>query len=139
MKNPNKYIRSAFVTALGSATGLGVYDQGIPIDLQPLPDKYVLVKNQSKGRFAVSKHNDEWLCSFSLDINSVNEKGFNSSVAVDDIEEAILTAAPSVQIPGFTLKWTRLVDSIPFDPLETSTHTINRTVLLYELWLNKAT
>lgn len=138
MKNPNKYIRKAFVDALGTATGLGVYDQGIPIDLQPLPNLYVLVKNQSKGRFAVSKQNDEWLCSFSLDINSVNEKGFNSSVRVDDIEEQLLTAVPNVAIPGFKLKWTRLVDSLPFDPLETPTQTINRTVLVYEQWLNKA-
>lgn len=137
MKNPNKYIRASIVSALATATGLSVFDSGIPIDLQPLPEKYLIVNTQSKSRFAVTKGNHEWLCSVTLDLNAVQEKGFNSTVEVDNMEEQVLTAMPGIAVSGFRVNFTRLVDSVPL-PIETATATINRTVLVYEQWLNKA-
>lgn len=135
--NPNKYIRSTLVTALQSATGQPFFDTGIPIDLQPLPTLYGVVNNQTKNRFAVSKQNHEWLCSVTMELCAVQEKGFNSTVEVDDLEGVVLTSMEAIAVPGFRLGLIRLVDSIP-SPIETATQTIDRTILVYELWLNKA-
>lgn len=138
MKNPNKYIRAALVTSLATHTELPFFDTGIPIDLQPLPDVYGVVNNQTKNRFAISKQNHEWLCSVTIELVAVQEKGFNSTVEVDDFEEIVLTAMDAVTVRGFRIGFTRLLDSVP-SPIETQTNTINRTILVYELWLNKAT
>lgn len=137
MKNPNKHIRKTYVDALASATSLPVYGNGIPKD-KVLPDKYILLTTQTKNPFARDKENFEWLCSINIELYSVNEKGYNSSLKVDDIEEIVLTTISNgITVSGFNTKFVRFVDSVSL-PIETPTNTINRIIVIYEHWLNNA-
>lgn len=136
MVNPNKHIRKVYVDTFSAATGLPVWENSVPKDV-PSPSMYILVRNQNKDEFARAKGVYEWRCDSIIDIVSVQEKGYSHQVSVDDVEEQILTVMEGVAIPGFNTKYVRLIDSHPLDT-ETSTHTINRTVLIYEHWLNKA-
>lgn len=139
MTNPNKYIRAALVSALSAATGFQFYDNAVPSDIVPLPNQYGVVRNQSKSRTGVSKQGHEWLCSATIDLYSVNERGFVSSVSADDMEEQVITVMPSITVSGFDVKLVRFVDSVNFEPLNTGgTATISRNVVIYELWLNAA-
>lgn len=139
MTNPNKYIRAALVSALSTATGFQFYDNAVPTDIVPLPNQYGVVRNQSKSRTGVSKQGHEWMCSATLDLYSVGERGFVSSVSVDDMEERVITAMPSISVAGFDVKLVRFVDSVNFEPLNTGgTSTVSRNVVIYELWLNAA-
>lgn len=138
MINPDKYIREAYISALSSATGLTVFDTGIPINMEPLPKTYIILRNQSKNPFSRDKESWEWLCSLTIDIVDVNEKGYNSSVNVDDIEGQVITIIEAgITILGFKTKFTRYVDTVSL-PVETPTQTIARKVVIYEHWLNRA-
>ena len=136
--NPDKYIREAYITAITSVTGLPAYDSGIPIDVDPLPSKYFLVGSQTKNRFGISKCGHEWMCSTQVQAISVNEKGFNSMAAVDDMVQGVINAAPVIVVAGFDLKMTRFVDD-PVSNIETLTNTINRKIVMHEHWLNNLT
>ena len=137
MINPDKHLRLAYKVALETATGLTVYDDSVPIDVD-LPDTYIIFSNQGKDPFSRDKMSYEWLCRPEIDIYSVNEKGFSSSAKVDDIEQQVVTVLDGgIAIgSGFTNKFTRLVDTYNFTPVETETNTINRKRLIYEHWLN---
>lgn len=140
MINPDKHIRAAYVTAIESETGLKAFDNSVPIPTT-LPDKYVILSNQSKEPFSRDKCSYEWLCRLDIDVYSVNPKGVNSSAATDDIEQQILTeveAGISVG-SGFSTKFTRLIDTYNFTPVETDTETVNRKRIIIEHWLNYVT
>lgn len=140
MINPDKHLRAAYIAALESATGLKVYDNSVPMD-ESLPDRYIIFSNQRKDPFSRDKERYEWLCVPEIDIYSVNEKGFNSSAIIDDIEQQVLTAIGSgITIgAGFTNKFSRLSDTYTFNPVETETNTISRKRIIYEHWLNYVT
>lgn len=133
MRNPNKQVRKAVIDALKTATGLAVYENSVPIDL-PLNSQYILVNSQSKRQIERSKSCWDWESSFNIDIHSVNEKGFTHSVAVDDIEAVVLNAVQSVKVDTWHVKNRELVDSIS-NVVELPDHTINRIVVVYNLWL----
>lgn len=137
MINPDKHLRAAYISALESATGLKVYDNSIPMD-EVLPDEYIIFSNQRKDPFSRDKESYEWLCVPEIDIYSVNKKGFNSSLVIDDIEEIVITVIDSGLTigGGFTNKFSRLSDTYTFDPVETETNTICRKRIIYEHWLN---
>ena len=133
MRNPNKQVRKAVVDALKTATGLAVYENLVPIDL-PLNSQYILVNSQSKRQIERSKSCWDWESSFNIDIHIVNEKGFSHSVTVDDIEELVLNAIDGLFVPTWHVKGREFVDSIS-NVVELPDHTVNRIVVVYNLWL----
>lgn len=135
MKNPDKYIRAAYISAISNATGLPVYDAGIPISVEDLPDKYYLIGTQTKAPRAESKYGWEWSCTVEVHCVFVNAKGYNSGSAVDDMEEAVLSTGMSLVVPEFRSIQTDFIDSIRLD-METQTNTINRKIVVYQHWLN---
>lgn len=138
MINPNKYIRAGVIPMLKTATGLtGVWHKKVPKTVIPTPDKYILVTSQTKNRFAVAKDCYEWLCTLNIDIHNINPQGFTETSAVDDIEENVLNAMTGVTVAGFTVKLVALSNSIDLD-VESNEYSIDRRVLTYELWLNRA-
>ena len=138
MYNPDKYIRKAYIDAIELATGLSVYDTSIPKDVQPLPKQYILITAQSKQRTSISKQLWEWQCQVRVDIVSVNDMGYHSSVSVEDIEEIVIsTIEAGLTIQNFNNKSTRFLDSTPL-PTETVTESIDRKIVDYEHWLNRA-
>lgn len=135
MKNPDKYIRAAYASAISNATGLPVYDSGIPISVDDLPDKYYLIGTQTKNPTAASKYGWEWMCTVELHCVFVNSKGYSSGATVDDMEEPVLSIGRSLSVPEFRSIQTNFIDSIRLD-METQTNTINRKIVIYEHWLN---
>ena len=137
MINPNKYVRLAYVTALKEATGLPVYDTRIPISVDPVPSKYILLHSQTLQPTATSKTCYEWECTIVVDINSVQPQGNTSSVIVDDIQEQVITAVESLTgIPPFQMKSKKLENQYAQD-VETDSASIQRRVLTYSHWLNR--
>lgn len=135
--NPNKYIRGALIPLLKTATGLtGVWHKKVP-KAAAIPDKYILITSQAKQPYAVAKDCYEWLCTFNIDIHSINEQGNSSAVVVDDIEEDAHNAVMDLTVTAFDVKFVRLVNSIDLDA-ETQEYSIDRRILTYELWLNRA-
>lgn len=138
MYNPDKYIRKAYIDAIELATGLTGYDTDIPKDVLALPKQYFIIRGQSKQRTSISKQLWEWDCQVTIDLVSVNDLGYHSSASVDDIEQTVLTIIESgLVIPNFNNKSTRFVDSVPM-PVDTLTESIDRKVIIYEHWLNRA-
>lgn len=135
MKNPDKYIRAAYISALTSASGLPVFDGSISISVNNLPDKYFLIGTQTKNPTATSKNGWEWSCTVEIQCISVQDKGFRSSAAVDDMEEYVLSAGRSLSVPVFNLISTTYIDSIRSD-IESQTNTIGRKIVAYRHWLN---
>lgn len=137
MINPNKYVRGAWVSALRTATGLNAWDKNVPKSVNPIPERYILVANQRKNRFAVAKDCYEWLGIITLEIISIQPQGFASTAVIDDIEEAVITTISNgIEVPGFTVKFTRLLDQNDMD-VETDTESIGRRILIYEQWLDR--
>lgn len=134
MLNPDKYVRKAFIDALTVSTGLPVWENGIPRD-QVLPDRYIILHSQTKQPFSNAKGCFEWLSTIVLDLNSVNEKGFQDMLPINDLEETVLNT--SITVPNFKVRYLNLINSQPLNA-ETPTQTINRQVLNMELWLDKA-
>lgn len=131
--NPNKQVRKAVIDAIKASVQLPVYENIVPID-NALNSQYILVNSLSKRKLETSKTCYEWNVSFNIDIHIVNEKGFSHSVAVDDIEEIIMSAMETVKVQGRHIKNRELVDSVS-SLVELPDHTINRTVIIYNLWL----
>src|SRR5690606_6356873 len=135
MINPNKYIRKAIIESLTTATGVQFYDTAIPIDVEPLPNAYGIVKSQSKNRFGVTKQWHEWSCSVTIDVYSVEALGFNSNVIVDDLEQGVINAMVGLSVAGFDVKRVDFIDSVA-RPTVTGANTVSRTVIVYEMWLD---
>jgi len=135
MINPNKYIRKAIIESLTTATGVQFYDTAIPIDVEPLPNVYGIVKSQSKNRFGVTKQWHEWSCSVTIDLYSVEALGFNSNVIVDDLEQDVINTMAVLSVAGFDVKRVDFIDSVAM-PTVTGANTVSRTVIVYEMWLD---
>lgn len=120
------------------------WEEGIPKTVKPLPSIYILVTNQTRNQTEETKgiegdtnSRKEWLCSVTIDINSVQTLGYFGSADVDDIEEGIMNILENDQlvVPGFVVKETTLILSQPLTGSNT-TQTITRKVVTYEHWLN---
>lgn len=135
--NPNKYIRKAIIDAVETATGWPAFDYSVPVDLDPQPKNYILVKGTTKNRFADSKSGHEWICATQVDIVSIQEKGYVSSEVVDDKEGEVQSVVPAIKVDGYITKFTRILDSRT-NVLEYPAQTVVRTVLMYEQWLGQA-
>lgn len=136
MKNPDKYLRKGYLSAL-QGQGLIAYNKDIPVDIDPVPAQYVLVESQSKTTTERSKEDFEWNCRVTLHIISVNTRGYTATSVVDDMEELCITAIEAgILVNNFYLKSTYLIDSIDLDMTD-KTLTIERRVLIYEHWLSE--
>ncbi|ASU34412.1 hypothetical protein [Mucilaginibacter xinganensis] len=141
--SPDKPLRTAYITALQIATGVGVFPDLVPKNIQT-PTSYILLTSQTKTRIAVAKptassnlsDNFGWLSSIVFDIQYFSPSGFSNPGAVDDIEQQIINVAETVEVPGWAIKSRVQVQSIPL-PVNTPTNYINRRVLTYQHWIEK--
>lgn len=132
---PDKEIRKEIIDRVTLETGIFATDQVVPISLET-PEIYVLISAQGRRRTAVSKQNYEWMGTVTLTLVKVNEKGYISSVELDDLDFKICTIMDSLKVPGFTTKDSRFFDSVS-DNIESPAHTINRKNIIYEIWVNR--
>lgn len=134
MLNPNKYIRQGIINAIGGA--VPVYYKRVPKTIAT-PANYIIINSQTKQESFRAKKCWEWLCQVNIDIWSVGTQGMPPNVSVDDLEETVLNAMESMQVTGgFTTNYCDLINDIDLS-VETDTHSIERKVLTYEIWLNK--
>lgn len=134
MRNPDKYLRAAYITAL-AGQGLTAYDKKVPIDQQPPPSTYILVASQTKTTTVRSKTDFEWNSRITLNIISVNPVGVSKTSVVDDMEEKCITVIENgILVSGFYVKSTYQISSLNLD-IDGKTNSIERRVLLYEHWV----
>lgn len=134
MRNPDKFVRKGYAEAL-IAQGIPTYNKDIPVDVNPLPDLYVLIESQSKSTTERSKEDFEWNCRVTLHIIKLNTRGYTSTTTLDDAEGICITAIENgILIDNFHRKSTYLIESIDLDMTD-KTSTIERRVLIYEHWL----
>lgn len=131
MVNPNKQIRKAIIDALKLATGLAVYENSIPLDTE-LPNQYIVLTGQGKRKTATSKHCFDWMCEVTLAIVSVNEKGFNSGLANDDVDQLVLEVMESFTATVRVLNRDFINSTATI--IEMPDHTINQTNIRYDIW-----
>lgn len=146
MTNPDKYLRSAYITALQSATGLKVWHKKVPKNTTPVPTKYIILDSQTKNETARSKPSGlgnsqtqfEWLCTLDVNIYNINAVGYSNAAVVDDIEEQVLSVAKGgvVVVPGFSVKDTSILESMDLSA-ETSTQSVDRKLVKFEHWLSE--
>lgn len=135
-KNPNKYLRKGYLTAL-TDQGLTAYNKDIPVNTDPIPGVYVLIESQSKQTTERSKEDFEWNCKIILHIIKVNQRGYVTTTEVDDAEEKCINAVENgILVDNFYLKSAYLIESMNLDMID-KTNTIERRVLIYEHWLSE--
>lgn len=137
LKNPNKYVRKAYITALANI-GVPVYDKKLPADVGLL-ETYVLIQGQTKSETLRTKCGKGWQVYTNIDIYYRSNRGYADSAVIDDLEELITDAlAPSVQtdlaIPPFTV-YNTFVDEPTDLPQETANETILHRVLRFRVIL----
>lgn len=143
INTPEKPLRTAYIAALQTATGLGVFPDGVPKSATT-PTAYILITSQTKTRTAIAKptvatnpaDNFGWLASIVFDIQFFSPSGFSNPGAVDNIEEQVINVAETITVSGWDVKTRVQVQSMPL-PVNTSTNFINRRVLTYQHWMQK--
>lgn len=134
MINPNKHIRKAIVDSLLPNTR--VFYKRVPKDIET-PREYVIMNSQSKRMAFNAKGCYEWICTINLDCWVHTVQGMPPSVVIDDLEEIVLNAMSGLEVGGgFTTKYVNLIDQNDLS-IETDSESIERRVLIYELWINK--
>ena len=129
MSIPNSAIRQSYTKALPNYK---VYDISVPND-EVTPELYITVNNVTLNEHENYKGGHEWFCAISLNIWNVNEKGFVSSVNLEDIANDIIKS--ELNIDGFVLQNREIFDCKQFEPLETDTSTIQRMVVIMKHWV----
>lgn len=137
LKNPNKYIRKAYLTAL-AGIGVPIYDKRLPADIE-IPEKYVLIQGQTKTEALRTKCGKSWQSYTNIDIYVRSNRGFADSAEVDDLEELITNAlAPSTQtdlpVENFTVYNTFVDESVDL-PQEFGNETVLHRVLRFRIIL----
>lgn len=137
LKNPNKYIRKAYITAL-SGIGVPVYDKRLPPDIE-IPERYVLIQGQTKTETLRTKCGKCWQSYTNVDIFDRSNRGFADSSQLDDLEELITDAlAPSTQtdlaVDNFTVYNTFVDESVDI-PQEFGNETVLHRVLRFRIIL----
>jgi len=145
MKSPDKWIRKAYLLALGNVTigsvNIPVFDRRVPIDI-PQPETYVVISSQTKQIADENKCGHGWNCSVLLDIFSQQPTSFVNMQIVDDIEEQISdqldiwqAKGREIYIPPFVVYHTTFSDSHDI-LIETPNTTIIRKLVRYNHRLN---
>lgn len=141
--NPNKYIRKAYVDAFFTAiAGIPVWEDYVPINANGVTT-YILISSQSKNETVNAKSIDdltyfEWICTIDLNIYHVQPLGASMSAIVDDLAERVISIVrEGIPIPNFSNKNTKILESLNLSST-TKTQSVNRTLLKFEHWLNRA-
>lgn len=139
--SPDTHLRTAYLAALQTATGLPVFADLVPKSTD-VPTAYILITSQTKTRTAVAKptgeiyDNYDWLASIVFDIQFFSPAGFANPGAVEAIEEQIINVAENIVVADWVIKSRVQIQSRPL-PVTTATNYINRRVLTYQHWLQK--
>lgn len=137
-KNPNKYVRQAYVDALSSIAGVPVYDTAVPADVKPIPTMYIIIHDFTKTVENSAKCMLGWDVSVLLDLISIQPSGFVTRELVDDLEEKVINVIllqNEFIVNGFNTFSSELSNSKPMDvimPTSAMTKNIIRTVLTYD-------
>lgn len=142
--NPDKHIRIAYIQALQAATGLKVWHRKVPKNISPIPSKYIILDTQSKNETVNAKNNDEretyfeWLVTLDVNIYNVNQVGYSNADVVDDLEQIVISVIrQGIDIPNFNNKNTNILESQDLSA-DTTTQSIDRKMIKFEHWLNRA-
>lgn len=130
--NPYHKVRIGVENAINGAYPL--YNKVVPSN-QTTPSQYLLITNQTKNQYEVSKNCFEWLVTFNLEcINVSNLNQSDQTHRVDVMEEVVTNSLKGMSVPDFKVK---NIEYNSFDlDLETATKRINRRIISYTIWLN---
>lgn len=131
MSIPNSAIRKAYIEALPQYK---IFDIAVPSDVEP-PNLYLTVNNVVLNETENYKTGHEWQIATSINIWHVNEKGFVSSVNLEEVANDIINS--EIEIEGFKLQHREMFSCTQFDPIETDTHTIERCVVIFKHWTTR--
>lgn len=131
MNIPNSAIRRAYIEALPQYK---IYDIAAPSDEEP-PKLYLTVNNVVLNETENYKTGHEWQIATSINIWHVNEKGFVSSLDLEQVANDVINS--QIEIEGFKLQHREMFDCKQFEPIETDTHTIERMVIVMKHWTTK--
>lgn len=140
--NPNKPLRTAFISALKVAGNVEVWSKLVPRNVKPIPDQYILITTQTKTRVAVAKPTDQlydnfnWLVSTTIDMYNFSPAGYSNPGKNDDLEELITLAIENILVPGWAIKSRIFVQSLDLD-VNTTENFIERRVITYQHWIEK--
>lgn len=132
MKNPDKHIRKAFNDAL-FPLGFSVYEKRVPKTASPL--QYILVSSQTNVDKALGRGCKVHDCTIVIDLFVMQSLSYVSSVAIDDMLEAVMNQVrkDTINIPFFQLNSIER-DGTPKDlSFDTSVQSILRKVITYRL------
>lgn len=140
---PDIDLRATYISAIETATGLGVYPDLVPKNITT-PTSYVLITSQTDVRTAVAKptinsglsDNYGWLSNIVFDIQYLSPSGFSNPGAVDVIFKQIVNVAETIVVPGWDVKSRVFIQSRPLN-INTPTNFVNRKVLTYQHWIEK--
>ena len=131
MNIPNAVLRKSYINALPQYR---IYDIAVPND-EVTPDLYITVNNILLNEHEEYKDGREWLVAMSLNVWQVNEKGFNSTISLEEVADDIIHC--DLFVDGWRVKSRKMFDCKQFEPIETDTHTIQRLVVTEKIWLWK--
>ena len=129
MNIPNSKIRKAYISALPQYQ---IYDIAVPNDVQT-PNLYITINNVTLNEYENYKEGHEWQSATSLNIWHVNEKGFVSSVNLEEVANDIINTP--INIDGFKLQHREMFDCKQFEPIKTDSSTIERMVIIFKHWV----
>jgi len=134
-KNPDKWIRKGILTALGNTHK--VYDIRVPGNT--IPQSYILLSTQTKLDNQNNKCAGQWDCTILLDLNTRYTGNGNPGdrVAVNDLEEYVLTNMQAFTVDGFRIFKVVLESSTSLDNI-TDTMNIFRQLIRYRIILNES-
>lgn len=133
MVNPDKFLRKAAIDLC--KVFIPSWEDGVPIDVSPIPQPYLLIINQTRNPTEENKDGYEWRIQLTFDINYVRKLGYYGSAIVDDIEQQLMNSIEEIEVPGFVVKEIVFINSQPLTA-SSKTQTITRKVITYEFWLN---
>lgn len=131
MNIPNAYLRKSYINALPQYK---IYDIAVPSD-EVTPELYITVNNILLNEHEEYKSGREWLCAMSLNVWQVNEKGFNSTISLEEVADDIIHC--DLVVDGWRIKSRKMFDCKQFEPIETDSQTIQRLVVTEKIWLWK--
>lgn len=129
MNIPNSAIRRAYIEALPQYK---IFDIAVPSDEEP-PELYLTVNNVVLNETENYKNGYEWQIATSINIWHVNEKGFISSLDLEQVANDVINS--QIEIEGFKLQHREMFDCKQFDPIETDKETIERMVIVMKHWV----
>jgi hypothetical protein len=139
-------VRKAHIDLILATLGIQGFDESLPLDLQPLPNRYAVVTSVNKQGTLGTKpyatdnmayRHNEIQYFVNIDLIDVNEMGYVSNAWVDWASEVYEEAVRrQLIVTGYSVKETTKTNEVPL-PVNTPTISIQRKVLTFEHWLAK--